>query len=242
MNIGNYHRRLFTTITTLLVTTFLLSCKANPAPNAGFLDNPELMIKEKNMPFNTIWFKKGFDFKDYNSVVIDDIDTSHLLKADWWDEAVLASKSKDFNPEEEAKFLAKYYKTQLVKSFSSSKEHKYTVVAEPTDKTLEIELAIVEVVPTKVWLNAITYILIGPVSTGSTAMEGRLRDAKTGEIVCEFKDRELGQMDLVSIADLEWYSHSKHTIDNWSDKIVEIFTAGVYGNVSTSSTVTLRPW
>jgi hypothetical protein len=225
-----------------LALAFFLSCRADPAPDAGFLDNPELMVKEKQLPFNAIWFKDGFDFKNYDSVVIKDIDTSHLLKLDWWDKAVIAFKTKKFSPAAEAQYLARYYKEQLAKSFSSNKDQSFAVLAEPKDSSLIVELALVEVVPTKVWLNSISYLLIGPVSLGSTAMEGRLRDAKTGLVVCEFKDRELGQMDLVSIADLQWYSHSKHTIDNWADKIVEIFFAGPQGKVSASSTVTLRPW
>jgi hypothetical protein len=107
---------------------------------------------------------------------------------------------------------------------------------------LSVELAIVEVVPTKVWLNAIGYIAIGALSSGTTAFEGRLRDGKTNEVIAEFKDREHGQIDIVSIADLTWYKHSEHTLRIWSEQIAHLCYRAPDEAISPMSTVTLRPW
>ena len=126
--------------------------------------------------------------------------------------------------------------------FSDGDDNKYQVVDTPDDQTLIIELAIVEVVPTKVWLNAIGYALLGAVDQGETGFEGRLRDGKTKQVIAEFKDHEYGQFDVVSVRDLEWAAHSRHTIRAWTDDLEKICYRPPDGTVSEMSPVTLMPW
>ena len=216
----------------------LVGCRASAAPDAGFIDQPQLMHQDDKLPFDAVWFKDGIDYSKFKTVYIAPVDTTHLLQQDWWDKANFAAGSQ----EQQAEELAEYLRNQVKQQFVDDDENRYSVVDTPANDSLIVELAIVEVVPTKVWLNAIGYIVLGPLDQGVTAFEGRFRDGATQEVIAEFKDREFGQMDIVSIADLQWNRHSRHTCEAWGDQLEEVLYRKPGETVSRMSTVTLRPW
>lgn len=221
-----------------LITISTLACRASVAPDAGFIDNPQVLKPDAKLPFDDVWFKEGVDLNKYTKVYIAPIDTTHLLKLDWWDRASEAPGSEKAQADD----LTGYFHDQLVNAFTSNDHKKFTVVDKPSPDALSVELAIVEVVPTKVWLNTIGYVAIGALSSGTTAFEGRLRDGQTNEVIAEFKDREDGQFDLVSIRDLTWFKHSEHTLKLWSDELAHICYRAPDEAIAPMSTVTLRPW
>lgn len=216
----------------------LLGCRAKTLSDAGFLDNPQLVKADTRVPFNAAWIKEGVDLLSYKKVYVAPVDTSHLLKLDWWDNASL-------EPGDQQKWaddLAGYFQQNMKAQFSDEDPNKYQVVDTPDDETVIIELAIVEVIPTKVWLNTIGYAVVGALDQGQTGFEGRLRDGKTKEVVAEFKDHEFGQYDLVSVRDLEWAGHSRHTLRGWADELEEICYLQPGQTVAPMSSVTLKPW
>ncbi len=213
-------------------------CRAPAAPDAGFIDNPSQLKVNAKLPFDAVWFQDGVDLRRYSKVYVAPIDTSHLLKLDWWDRANFAPGTE----QSQADNLAKYFQDHVIQSFKTDSKKAYTVVDAPDAETLLVELAIVEVIPTKEWLNVIGYLAVGALSSGTTAFEGRLRDGKTKQLVAQFKDQENGQFDLVSISDLTWFRHSEHTIRMWSDQIAQVCYRAPEETIKPMSTVTLRPW
>jgi hypothetical protein len=115
------------------------------------------------------------------------------------------------------------------------------------------EVALIEVVPSKVLLNALEYAPFF-VGTGITvlrdigndkstaAFEGRTRDAATGEIVMLAADREAEQFAPVDIRALTWYSDAEGIIDGWSTQFVEILNAKPGETVAGTATFRLLPW
>ncbi len=221
-----------------LVALSAVGCKAGPAPDAGFIQNPEVLRQDDKLPFDAVWFKEGVDFSKFQTVYIAPVDTTHLLNLDWWDKANIAPGDQQSQAEE----LGEYFRNKVKGQFADDDKNKHTVVDTPGDDTLIVELAIVEVVPTKVWLNAIGYILAGQLDNGLTAFEGRFRDGKTKEVIAEFKDREYGQIDIVSLADFQWNRHSRHTVEVWGDQLEEVVYVQPGAAISSMSSVTLRPW
>ena len=57
---------------------------------------------------------------------------------------------------------------------------------------------------------------------GVIAMEARLRDGGTGEVVGMFADREHPPVALVDIKALNWWAPCKAVIDQWSKQFVEV--------------------
>jgi hypothetical protein len=222
----------------MISSIHLFGCRADPAPDAGFISNPSLMTSEDDLPFDDVWLKPGLDLRSFKNVFIAPIDTTHLLAQDWWDRANFApGQAKD-----QALYLATYFHDRLTDAFNSDDRKIYQVVNQPDKNTLIIELAIVEVIPTKTWLNIIGYATIGGMSEGSTAFEGRLRDGNTGELIGELKDREFGQMALLSIADFSWCKHSEHTVRIWSRDFVKMCYRPPGKAISSMANFTLRPW
>lgn len=216
----------------------LVGCRASAAPDAGFIDRPELMHEDDKLPFDAVWFKDGVDLAKFKTVYVAPIDTTHLIAQDWWDKANIAPGDQ----KQQADELAEFMRNEVKQQFVDDDENRYQVVDTPGKDSLIVELAIVEVVPTKVWLNAIGYVLLGPLDQGVTAFEGRFKDGETQEVIAEFKDREFGQMDIVSVADLQWNRHSRHTCEIWGDQLEEVMYRKPDQAVARMSTVTLRPW
>lgn len=213
-------------------------CRASMAPDAGFVPEPALLHPDASLPFDAVWLQEGTDLRSYKKVYVAPIDTTHLLKLDWWDRANIAPGDQN----QQAAQLAGYFRDSTIAAFKNDTSGGFQVVDAADQDTLVVELAIVEVVPTKVWLNALGYVVAGALSQGTTAFEGRFRDGRTQRVVAEFKDREFGQLDLVSVNDLSWYGHSKHTLRTWSDDLVEMSKRVPTQAIAPMSTVTLKPW
>ena len=222
----------------LLCGSLMMGCRAKALPDSGFLDQTQVLQANKDIPFNAAWIKDDADLLSYKKVYVAPVDTTHLLKLDWWQNASLEPGDQQKWADE----LATYFRDKMKAQFTDEDPNKYQVVDTPDDETLIIELAIVEVVPTKVWLNAIGYLVAGSVDQGETGFEGRLRDGKTKRVIAEFKDHEYGQFDIVSVRDLEWAGHSRHTLQGWSDELEEICYRQPDQIVSGMSPVTLLPW
>jgi hypothetical protein len=235
-------RTLIETVCLVILSIGIVSCKATPAPPAGFLEDTSFMQHDPRMPFDEVWFAVGVNLPHYRKVLIRPVDTSHLLEMSWWNRAEPSQLFESLNSKAAAADLADYMEKQLKKVFLADKAHGYQIVDEPDEHTLIIELAIVEVIPTKVWLNAISYIFIGALDTGSAAIEGRFRDGGTNEEIVRLKDREHGQYSLVSIADLQWYAHAKHIIDHWAEQINQVCDLPPGTPISSPWLFTLRPW
>jgi len=224
-------------IWSLMMLGLLAGCRAAPAPDAGFIEQPELMQKSDELPFDAYWSDPEVNLASYSKVYIAPVDTSHLLSQGWWDKVNIS-----FDVKESADKLAGTFQKDMVEGFTDYEGKKYQVVDVPDNETLVVELALVEVVPAKVWLNLVTELFVGGLDEGTTAFEGRLRDGKTRKVIAEMKDREYGQMSLISVADLQWYAHSRHTLSRWSDFLPEVINRKPGEKISKMSTVTLRPW
>ena len=117
-------------------------------------------------------------------------------------------------------------------------------MARPGSRTVILEMALVELVPTKVWLNTVTVGLTTgtPVNRGTVAIEGRIRDGASGKVIATFADREVSKASIVNRADLTWYFHAHRIIDEWAAQLVALVNARESEIVKRSSPFTLKPW
>ena len=119
--------------------------------------------------------------------------------------------------------------------------------------SLVLEVALIEVVPSKVLLNALGYAPFF-VGTGITvvrtlandkstaAFEARVRDAVTGEVVALAADREAEQFAPVDLRGLIWYSDAEGILDDWSHQFVTIANAKPGEKIEASARFRLLPW
>jgi len=218
--------------------------KARPAPGVGFI-SPEGLIHSPKYPFQKIWFKDNVDWSRYTQICIVPVNTEYLLKMDWWKRVERGAWI-----EEDAKKLGQYTQRTFQEAFRHDERRRFTVVEAPGPNTLIGEIALVEIVPSKVTLNAIGYapfvgtaakLLRNTTSKSSVAFEARVRDGATGEIVALFADREEEKMAPINVKDLTWYGHAESIIWEWAHQFVKVANRKKGEEVKDSKPFTLKP-
>src|SRR5262249_23508158 len=143
----------------------------------------------------------------------------------------------------------------IKKAFREDPNHRFNVVEMPPtgSDALILEMALVEVVPSKVILNALGYAPFGiglaikavrgiAKDVSTVAFEAGLRHASAREVVGTVADREAEQKAAVTVRGLTWYSHAHTIIDSWSDQFVKTANRQPGQTVEDTKTFTLKPW
>lgn len=223
---------------------------AKPAPDSGFLDHPEQMKPHpERFPFNRVWCENhGCDWSKYKSIIVSQVDTSHIIKMSWWENFNTESKSQ---LQEDRHAIAIYLKESFESTIQNDPAAHHEVINSPRNRTMILEMALVELVPTKAFMRSIMDIVgflipgaqvLGITGSGSVAIEGRIRDAETGEIIFKFADRQQDKTAVISVQDLTWHGHAKEIIDDWAGEFVELYDTPPSHMVAVSSHFTLMPW
>ncbi len=174
-----------------------------PAPNTAFTpDAPQRETKLAYLPFQKAWIKPGFDFKAFPYLVVAPVNTQYMLKMDWLNK--LSSVNYLTNVKQDINELAVYFQNQVITDFQNGPNHRFIVLDYPAQQTqgvLQLELALIEVDPSKPVLNALGWLQPGGgtaaalVNQRRAAFEGRIRDLNTNEIVATFADRNMPDVD-----------------------------------------------
>ena len=230
---------------TLLFCTGCSALKASPAPDSGFIDNPELLTEEKDLPYHGVWRKKDIDRDDYDTLHVAPVNIEYLEKTSDWSIIKALSREEIL---QEAEELAVYFREQLQDEL---KEAEVDLVAEPDDRSVVLEVAIVELVPTNVVRSAAGNVagifvpgggILSAGTGGSIAIEGKYFEAQSGEELALFKDREQAKIAPLDLAGLTAFQHARNSIDDWIEQIVKIITSPRGTPVRDSSPFRLSPW
>jgi len=224
-------------------------CAVDHAPNAGFV-NPSVMTLDPTLPFQQVWIKPGFDKSQYSKLYVAEVNTSYMLKSTDWQAGIRKDEFKT-----DIQQVAVYAREALKKSFREDPNARFQVINTPTREKglLTIELAIVEVVPSKVVLNALGYAPFGiglgikavrmmAKDQSSCAIEARIKDAATGEVVTMIADRRVEQASIINAKAFTWYSQAYHIIDVWAKEFVVIANRKPGETVEGMKRFTLKPW
>jgi hypothetical protein len=221
-----------------------------PAPNAGFIQNPERDTKIAYLPFQRAWVDPSFNKDNYTQIVIAPVNTQYMLKMDWLHD--MSSASWMGNVQKDIAELAQYFHDEVVKQFNIDPNHRFQVIDSPPRNkrgVLRLELALVEVDPSMPVLHALSWA--GPPGTGTAAgmvnqrraaFEGRLRDLKTNKIVATFADRNMQDIGPLDLTRLTWYGPAKGIMDMWAKQFVEIANRKPGEVISDPTAFTLRPF
>ena len=74
------------------------------------------------------------------------------------------------------------------------------------------------------------------------AIEGRVRDAKTGKVMAMFADREAAKTRVVDVEAITWYGQARESMNDWADQFVLLANTPKDVTVEDSSAFTLLPW
>ena len=225
----------------VLLIVLPFGCRAKPAPDAGFLQDPKLMRAEKDVPYDRFYLDPKYRDKSFTEIYVAPVNTDYVMAENVWEKATLA----DVNPADVKKniaMLAEYQRNAFIKACEKDPKKRFKVVEKPGPNTLILETAIVQIVPSKAELQAIglvPFFFLGAITTGVEygassathsedqgkgviAIEARTRDGATGEIVSMFADREHPPTAIVDLKSLFWWEPAKPICDGWAEQFVEL--------------------
>jgi hypothetical protein len=234
----------------------LTGCKATEASDSGFNPDSRLMTKNESTPFQRTYWNKKYDAKAYTEILIAPVNTDYLAAQGFWEKVNVANAMPGQDKKDIAA-IAQYTHQSFTRAFADDPKHRFTVVNTAGPKTLILELAITQLVPSKAVLNAIGYItwiptvvsMSGAVATdsqdtgkGIVAIEGRVRDGASGEIIGMFADREYPATAIVDVKALYWWAPAKGIIDQWSTQVVAVANRPPGGVVKEAPAFELLVW
>ncbi len=224
--------------------------KAKPAPESPFIEHPrQLAPHPRRVPFNRYWRNPSAQawarVNGFNRIAIAPVDVQHLR-----------SRSDLFAPRagrqerRPVDGIAQYMRTRFEQQFARG--GVYHVVPNSGPKTLVLELALVELNPSNVAGNTLRTgaqaLLPGVGFLGSTltrgriAIEGKLRNAQTGELLMQFTDATQDKTSLLSLRDFSPYAHDREAINDWAKQVEQLSRTPRTQRIHGSSRVTLNPF
>jgi len=223
--------------------------KASPEPLSPFIQNPSAMVRTRNLPFNKValnpsqraWNRvRGFD-----KIYVLPVNTEYLHP--------YKQRANGLPPVAERRPVGEtqsYIQTRFEQAFA--KGGKFQVVSRPERKTLTLEVALIDLRPSNVVVNLIgtaassvapgANLLSSQFSRGSIAIEGKLRNGETGELLAEFSDREQDKTSLFSFRDYSPYAHGRRAINDWAKQVDLMLRTPRGQKVKGASQFTLNPF
>jgi len=235
----------------LAASLFIAACKTAPAPDSGFLANPERMAEHRERaPFDRVWVKPGFSKSAYTALIVSEVDTRFLLENSGWAAANPASETLD----KSARALARLTRDTFLKAFRDDPKRRFEIALRPGIGVAVLDLAIVELVPSKSVIAALGLVAplarapalaVGSKAAGGNpcvAIEGRLRDSVTGEVLAMFADREEPPFRIIDAKAVTWYGDAQDSISSWAKQLVELGNTPSSHKVADAPNFTLSPW
>ena len=247
---GNPWRHIF--LCAIGLMSFILSgcesMKAKPSQGVGFVP-VEQMSKREDLPFQKVWVKAGVDWKRYRTLYIKDVNTQYLMEAGWWQKSV---RKNDM--QKDVREVASYMQNKFRDAFRQDPQNRFQVVATPEPGSLTLEMALTELVPSHVVMEALS--IVAPYGSGmavqaatkesggkcTVAFEARIIDNTGGQILAMAADREQGKVAPVNLKALTWYGEANTIIDEWAQQYVQIANRRPGEIIKDTSPFTLKPW
>lgn len=233
----------------LMALAALSGCKAKEAPDSGFLQDSHKMAPNEAVPFHRIYWNRSYDLKSYTEVMIAPVNIDYVMAQNVWEKATLANVSKE-QIRKDLLDMATYTRQSFINAMQNDPQKRFKVVQTAGPRTLILETALIQLVPSKAVLNAVGYVTwipgavsaVGSAATGSedsgkgvVAIEGRIRDGRTGEVIGMFADRESPAKALVDIKAVDWWAPAKSIVDQWALQLVALANRGPGQKVKDSS-------
>lgn len=221
------------------------SLKAKAAPVSPFIQHPhQLKAQRERAPFALVWIHPDLPVKrtQYDSLYIAPVDVSHLRAA----RPNLSRATTVEKTERPVREMASLMRHSFASAFTESPSPRLAVTATPLAGGVTLQLALVELNATDVVGNAVKTAVpyggvLSPLTSGNIAIEGRVCDNATGEVLFEFADNERDQMTVASLRDFAPFNHAKAAVKAWALQFEELTRTSASHKVKDSPLFTLDP-
>jgi hypothetical protein len=232
----------------MLLMLGMISCsstnrllKAKPVPLSAFVEHPnEMKPDRKRVPFHKIWRSPDPGVRERvaqkTSIYVAPVTLKYLRPIH---KALIEKEIAMGSIERKEREMATMLRNQFAIAFQRSEQARYVLAQKPNASSVTLELALVELSPTSPKGNAVktaAKFVVGPLASiggmftkGNVAIEGKVRNSSTGELVFEFADNEADRMTMYSLADYRPYGHATEAIHAWASQF-ELFTRTAPGD------------
>lgn len=249
---------LFLRLSLAACTLLFASCsvmKAGPVKPSTFLSHADQMQRDPKSPFLRSWRN---DSKQADAIrakskdlVVKPVTLAQLRPMS---RRVAEACCSETSRQAGAAKLAQRLADGITRTLSQQEEPRYVLVTKRGRTTLELEIAVIEFNPnpfaggvvrtaiTQVALPGLDSFLAKPFK-GNIAIEGRLKDPRTGTVLYEFADNEENKSPLiVSINDFRRFGQAEVAVDEWSRQIAAVLQAEPGERVRDASSFVILPW
>lgn len=253
----------------LILGSGMISCSSmrpNAAPLTPFIENPTLLHPwAERAPWDLVWSadpgKIMVKSPTVRKIYVAPVNLQYLNKkrdqeGNWVGDQGVS--------DEDAKAMAEYLGHSFLEALNSRPDTNLKVVNTPGPDSLTLAMALVELSPTVVAVNAAADVgglvlpgskLIeqagsvgvqaagGEISGGQIAFEMKLIDGRNGAVLAEAADREVDKTSVLpNYRDFEEYGWSRETCDEWASQFVQIFDTSNSQSVEMDSRFSFVPW
>ena len=209
--------------------------KAKPVALSAFIEHPESMKPDaKRVPFHKIWRSPDEAVRarvaTKSSIYVAPVTLKYLRPVH---KALIEKEIAMGSLERKEREMATRLRNQFAIAFQKSEGARYVLAQKPNPSSVTLELALVELSPTSPKGNAVktaAKFVVGPLAglagmftKGNIAIEGKVRNSTTGELVFQFADNEADRMTIYSLSDFRPYGHATEAIHVWASQF-ELFT------------------
>jgi Protein of unknown function (DUF3313) len=224
----------------LLAMSMLCSCaspamKAPPAKLSAFLaPKPALTDDRKTTPYA---LSGGTLTAPQRGIYIAPVSLTYLRSAS---KMLTKSEGVDSARNQAAEELAAYGRTQFMRAFEKSTSPRYQLRTTPDRDCLVLDLALTEL-NRNTFTGAVSRFAMGTVALpgvdavfakttrglkGNIAIEGKLRNPTSGEILYQFADSEESRSAfLLPVTDFTPYGQAREALRNWATQFEELTRA-----------------
>ena len=212
--------------------------REDPQELTDFLPGKErLVLRPATFPVHYTWMDSNAVYRaGFKNVYVARFDDSYLRKGNGYDEL----RDKAIGLDDAITELCEYGRKAFVQAFKSREEEtKLKVVEDPTlPNTAILEFAVTAFVPTRAEIEVAGFVggLLCPVpgvglvadclSAGSLAIECRVRDSGTKEVVMMFADAEGEPSALLQFSKYTYTAAAKINLKRLAAMLVESCVAG----------------
>lgn len=246
---------------TLLCFVFLTSCesanrllKAKPADLSAFVEHPKEMEPRKDrVPFHRIWISRNREVNRRaaakTEIYFAPVTLQYLRPIS---KTVARNEVADGTIQRREGEVADRVRFEFMRAFAESTQPRYYLAKHPGTHSLTVEIALVELNPTSPAGNAYKTTAgffigffaspLGYFTKGNIAIEGKVRNSQTHELVFEFADNQADLMTFYSARDFKPYGHAVHAIEAWATQFEEFTRTPAEHKVEETNFFTLSPW
>ena len=227
---------------------------AKKVPLSPFIEQAHVMMPARHrVPFHLIWrnFDRDVQWRvvKKTEIYVAPVTLRHLRPV----KKVLVKKEiQQGTVKRDELRMAQVLRAKFANAFIHAPTPRYKLVMKPTPNSITLEMAIIELNPTSPTGNVVktaAKFIVGPLAglggiftKGNIAIEGKVRNSATKELIFQFADNEADKMTFYSARDFKPYGHATIAMDEWAKQFEEFARTMPNHRVKESRFFTLKPW